>query len=791
MGKISSVTRLACRSKISRPQASATDRIVSTLKTITATEVSGKMASQKDKQVVSAMSKLAPVIRASAGLASNDLNFYKSLDQSIAQHSDSSSAAILKLVNDLVSSVDSTDINDVDDKMVKESWSVLSNMVDSFLERSDIAFDGLRKTSSGESPAKQVTYLDDSSSIPSNTATPKRQDKPQTRFKTAIDNNESHPFKPLLTSKPHALTPLEEAFQLTEAEEHVPGHYKQPYETEILTQSYNDEILEKREPQPYTNWESTDAVWVDSVEVLKEMLEQLEQATEIAVDLEHHDYRSYYGIVCLMQISTRDQDWLVDTLALREDLQVLNSVFSNPMITKVFHGAFMDIIWLQRDLGLYVVGLFDTYHASRQLGFPKHSLAYLLERFAHFKTSKKYQLADWRIRPLTRPMRAYARSDTHFLLYIYDELRIMLLEASKMEKVLFESRNVAVRRYEYSRFRPTNNQPNVVSLIEKADPWKSLLYQYNLPTSREKVVQALYEWRDNTARKEDESPRYIMSNQVLVSLASLAPTDAAGVLSSSTTLTESVRKNCKHIADLIAQSLKDTELEDIQLMNDATTNVKHHEEEELTLDAVLTGEALFRSITEFEGAFAHFKKQSQVMSRNMLNQPTTIQYSRGQQLSEAVPRDAEGRRYMVERLLNKFTNAPTLPSVELDAEPEAIVADTETPSVAVPADDLDGNEKEVEGPSDMFNNSEDIIVLKQKQKQNKQNKRIDKRGEAFDYDSAEKVIQEPTRQRREKKRPSTKFDPYTKESEGPKPAKKQSKPQQGKTASFFEKKRRC
>jgi exosome complex exonuclease RRP6 len=58
----------------------------------------------------------------------------------------------------------------------------------------------------------------------------------------------------------------------------------------------------------------------------------------------------------------------------------------------------MDIVWLQRDLGLYVVGLFDTHHASRVLGYQGGSLAFLLKRFIDFDADKKYQLADWRIR---------------------------------------------------------------------------------------------------------------------------------------------------------------------------------------------------------------------------------------------------------------------------------------------------------------------------------------------------------------------------------------------------------
>lgn len=66
------------------------------------------------------------------------------------------------------------------------------------------------------------------------------------------------------------------------------------------------------------------------------MLKELKNATEIAVDLEHHDTRSYVGLVSLMQISTRNQDWIVDTLKpWRQDLQVLNQVFADPKIVKV------------------------------------------------------------------------------------------------------------------------------------------------------------------------------------------------------------------------------------------------------------------------------------------------------------------------------------------------------------------------------------------------------------------------------------------------------------------------
>lgn len=85
----------------------------------------------------------------------------------------------------------------------------------------------------------------------------------------------------------------------------------------------------------YRSFEETTAIWVDTEEALAEMIHELKQATEIAVDLEHHDARSYIGFTCLMQISTRYNDWIIDTLSLRLELQALNEVFADPKIIKV------------------------------------------------------------------------------------------------------------------------------------------------------------------------------------------------------------------------------------------------------------------------------------------------------------------------------------------------------------------------------------------------------------------------------------------------------------------------
>jgi len=81
--------------------------------------------------------------------------------------------------------------------------------------------------------------------------------------------------------------------------------------------------------------EDTIATWVATVSDFQRMLAKLKNAPEIAVDLEHHSYRSYSGFLCLMQISDRDEDWVIDLLAVRDEVETLNEVFTDPDIVKV------------------------------------------------------------------------------------------------------------------------------------------------------------------------------------------------------------------------------------------------------------------------------------------------------------------------------------------------------------------------------------------------------------------------------------------------------------------------
>ena len=112
--------------------------------------------------------------------------------------------------------------------------------------------------------------------------------------------------------------------------------YKHPYDMEIINLDYPANVYAKADPIPYLPYKDTTATLVDTTQAVTSMIQELKCAREIAVDLEHHDEHSYIGLVSLMQISTRNKDWIIDTLKpWRHELQKLNEVFADPNIIKV------------------------------------------------------------------------------------------------------------------------------------------------------------------------------------------------------------------------------------------------------------------------------------------------------------------------------------------------------------------------------------------------------------------------------------------------------------------------
>lgn len=713
--------------------------------------------------------KLILTIRATSSLAARDVKFHASLDPKLTVELENTSMSLLLLANsmmvDISSSFKPLDHGEIGMRSAA-TWRTVSDTLDSCFEKVDIALDMKKISAKG---TDTMIQLFESAEVD----VPEVKEKPQLHFRTKEDNSDSHPFKPRLSLKPHALKPLEECINYTnESDDQSHPHYSHPYEYEIMNQPFPDSQLVPHDPVNFIDWNASEPTWIDNVESLHQMVEELSQLTEIAVDLEHHDYRSYYGITCLMQISNRQKDWLIDTLSLRDDLQVLNELFANPAIVKVFHGASMDIHWLQRDLGLYVVSLFDTYHASKKLGFPKFSLAYLLETIAHFKTSKKYQLADWRIRPLTALMIQYARADTHFLLFIYDVLRNKLIEKGVLQDVLFESRRVACRRFEYTTFRKDLNewpsgQYGLTSL-------KRMILQYNLTMSKQGLLDSLLTWRDRLARAADESPRYILSNRALINLCNLShPIDSRKITAAVGKLSNEIMPELPSLIAILQKDLFDVGL----ISGDSKIIVPSKEKvsfatackvDEKFNDLVrLSKDEKSKLIEKSSSYFAPIHSQEDSNFSIKFNSPTK---------DNVVSRvEFESRK---EHMKNAFL--PLVLESKKNITKESSIDESDPKSDTPKSDEIETGS--IEEPPEIF-------TLSTKKNRNNQRRFTElSSGPIFDYNAPEntKVLGSFTANQRSKKRS---FDPFSKAgSGGPRAAKRTKSLAVGKSGSFKSKK---
>ncbi|XP_030758345.1 exosome component 10 [Sitophilus oryzae] len=369
--------------------------------------------------------------------------------------------------------------------------------------------------------------------------------RPQKLFRDKIDNSNDNPWEPRIKEKPNSLKPL--AIFLEESDNG--RQFSHPYLYELERFNLPENLLTKGSIVRPKLISDTPLIEINNPEQLPSLVEDLHKYDTIAVDLEHHSYRTFMGITCLMQISTYDTDYLIDTLALRSDLYILNEVFTKPNILKIFHGAHSDILWLQRDLSLYVVNMFDTYFAAKQLGYSSLSLASLMQRFCNFVPNKQFQLADWRIRPLPQELKNYAREDTHYLAFIYHNMKNELIAKANGNKNLIqavfqESTELCKKRY----FKPIWHEEIHLEFYRRCNRMFDNRQMF--------ALKELYKWRDNISRQEDESTGYVLPNNMLLEIAERLPREMQGILACCRPVPPLVRANLLDLHKIILKALE-------------------------------------------------------------------------------------------------------------------------------------------------------------------------------------------------------------------------------------------
>ncbi|KJS33256.1 MAG: hypothetical protein VR64_03085 [Desulfatitalea sp. BRH_c12] len=228
----------------------------------------------------------------------------------------------------------------------------------------------------------------------------------------------------------------------------------------------------------------------------------------LCVDLEADSMFHYREKVCLLQMAANGRTVVVDPLKL-QDLSILNPLFEDARIRKIFHGADYDVRSLYRDFGITINNLFDTQLASMYLGHTETSLeAVVAQRFG-VELDKKYQKKDWSRRPLPPEMVAYAAMDVLYLEPLADALIGELAAKDRLAWVQEACRLL-------SQVRPQENHQHLFLKFRGAG---------RLIPQQLAALEELLQLRDTVARQKDRPLFKIMSNAALLKIAMTLPTD--------------------------------------------------------------------------------------------------------------------------------------------------------------------------------------------------------------------------------------------------------------------------
>jgi len=285
---------------------------------------------------------------------------------------------------------------------------------------------------------------------------------------------------------------------------------------------------------------------ISDADSLGELQEGLTGENRVAVDLEAAGFHRYSDRVCLLQVSTAGQHFVVDTLAV-DPSGVLRGPMESPTVTILLHGGDYDLRLLDRDLDLHPVKLFDTQTAAALLGEPSLGLAALLQKYLDVHVSKKYQRADWAQRPLPAEMLDYAVSDTRHL----HELARILIE-----------RLEAVGRISWAEEESTLMEALRWNSTGDVDPVTRIKGARNLEVRDVALVREAWLWRDEVARARDRAPFRVAGDPALLEVVGERPRNVSALGRIRGFSSQLAERSGKELLDRLEQTdrLDDSEL---------------------------------------------------------------------------------------------------------------------------------------------------------------------------------------------------------------------------------------
>jgi ribonuclease D len=245
---------------------------------------------------------------------------------------------------------------------------------------------------------------------------------------------------------------------------------------------------------------------IESDHELNTLAERLSAGTgPVAVDVERASGYRYGQRAYLVQIRRAGVGTALVDPVYCDDLSALQTALAG--VEWVLHAANQDLPGLA-ELGMRPDRLFDTELAARLAAFERVGLATMVPLVLGLRLEKGHSAADWSQRPLPEALLRYAALDVEPLIPLRDHLEALLREQGKLDW--------AAEEFEAAR--------TAAPARPRTDPWRRTSGIHRLRTRRQlAVVRALWEARDEVARRNDIAPGRVLQDAAIVAAAQAAP----------------------------------------------------------------------------------------------------------------------------------------------------------------------------------------------------------------------------------------------------------------------------
>jgi ribonuclease D len=213
--------------------------------------------------------------------------------------------------------------------------------------------------------------------------------------------------------------------------------------------------------------------YIETVEDLSFLNKELLEKPYLGVDTEFRRTTKDNMRLALLQINDGEEIYLIDTVLIDKPENVCDFLFSDS-VTKIFHSCKEDLEAVYSWTGRIMENIFDTQLANAFID-GQYSIGYqgLVEERVDIILDKNETRSNWIRRPLTESQLNYAASDVQYLIHLYKELEIELIESNKIDW-LYEDIQYLVS----TTFQPITAVEEFRSNISKSEE-KNLLNKFN------------------------------------------------------------------------------------------------------------------------------------------------------------------------------------------------------------------------------------------------------------------------------------------------------------------------